>query len=136
MPRSPPGPKIEPTAATSTTSSFDGSMRMRLMCFEFVRPTFVNVLPPSVDFQTPSPQDVVWRLFASPEPTQITSGFCCDTVTSPIASKPLSCKSGVKLAPLLVVFHTPPCAVPTYQIAVFFSYTARSEMRPDIIAGP
>ena len=38
--------------------------------------------------------------------------------------------------PLLVVFHTPPCAVPTYQIAGFFSYTATSAIRPDMIAGP
>ncbi len=91
------------------------------MCFESFSPTFSNVLPPSVDFHTPSPHDVVWRLFASPVPTQMMSGLDCETVTSPMASRPLSCKSGVKLAPLLVVFHTPPCAVPTYQIAVFFS---------------
>ena len=106
------------------------------MCFESLSPTLANVLPPSVDFHTPSPHDVVWRLFASPVPTHTTSGFCCETATSPIASSPLVCKSGVNVAPLLVVFHTPPCAVPTYQIAVFFSYTARSEMRPDMIAGP
>jgi hypothetical protein len=42
----------------------------------------------------------------------------------------------VSVAPLLVVFHTPPCAAPTYQIDVFFSYTARSATRPDMIAGP
>jgi hypothetical protein len=42
-------------------------------------------------------------------------------VTSPIDMRPLSSKIGVITAPLLVVFHTPPCAVPMYQIDVFFS---------------
>ena len=28
------------------------------MCFESLSPTFWNVLPPSVDFHTPSPHDV------------------------------------------------------------------------------
>src|SRR6185369_13046709 len=60
----------------------------------------------------------------------------CDTVTSPIDMRPLSSKIGVITAPLLVVFQTPPCAVQMYQIDVFFSYTARSAMRPDMIAGP
>ena len=48
-------------------------------------------------------------------------GCVCDTATSPIDMKPLILKSGVNVAPLLVVFQTPPCAVPTYQIAGFFS---------------
>ncbi len=63
---------------------------MRLMCFESLSPMFWNVLPPSVDFQTPSPHDVLWRLFDSPVPTQTTSGFYCDTVTSPIDISPWS----------------------------------------------
>src|SRR3954469_19393482 len=43
---------------------------------------------------------------------------------------------GVRTAPLLVVFQTPPCAVPPDQIAVFFSKTPRAAVRPDMIAGP
>ena len=82
------------------------------MCFESLRPMFWNVLPPSVVFQTPLPHDVLWRLFDSPVPTQSRSGFDCDTVTSPIDISPWSSKIGVKIAPLLVVFQTPPCAVP------------------------
>src|SRR5512146_820145 len=121
MPRSPPEPNNGPVAATSTVLSSLGSMTIRLMCLDSRSPTFVNVLPPSVDFQTPSPHDVLWRLFDSPVPTQTTSGFDCDTVTSPIDMRPWSSKIGVSTAPLLVVFHTPPCAAPTYQIDVFFS---------------
>ncbi len=83
------------------------------MCFESRSPTLVNVLPPSVDLRTPSPHDVLCRLFGSPVPTQTTSGFVCDTATSPIDSNPSVCISGVNSVPLLVVFHTPPWAVPT-----------------------
>src|SRR5215216_1641302 len=133
MPRSPPDPNNGPVAATKTTSLLVGSMTMRLMCFDSRRPMFWNVLPPSVDFQTPSPHEVLCRLFDSPVPTHTMSGLDCDTVTSPIDMSPRSSKIGVRSAPLLVVFQTPPCAVPTYQIAGFFSYTARSETRPDMI---
>src|SRR4051812_30173686 len=115
-PRSPPAPNSGPVAATSTVLSFDGSIRMRPMCFESRSPTLVNVFPPSVDLKTPSPHEVLCRLFDSPEPSQSTSGFDCDTVTSPIDISPLCSKTGVRMAPLLVVFHTPPCAVPTYQM--------------------
>src|SRR5512146_968351 len=136
MPRSPPEPNSGPVAATSTTLSFAGSMTMRLMCLESRSPMFVNVLPPSLDFHTPSPHEVLWRLFDSPVPTHTTSGFDCDTATSPIDISPRSSKMGVSTAPLLVVFQTPPCAAPTYQIDVFFSYTAMSAIRPDMMAGP
>src|SRR4051812_26886227 len=113
-----------------------GSMMIRLMCFDSRSPTFSNVLPPSVDFQTPSPHEIDWRLFDSPVPTHTMSGFDCETVTSPIERSPRSWRIGVNETPLLVVFHTPPCAELTYQMAVFFSYTAMSAMRPDIDAGP
>src|SRR5512143_1430249 len=136
MPRSPPEPNSGPVAATSTTLSLEGSMTTRLMCCDSRSPMFVNVLPPSVDFHTPSPQEVLWRLFDSPVPTQTTSAFDCDTATSPIDINPWSSKMGVRTAPLLVVFQTPPCAAPTYQIDVFFSYTAMSAIRPDMMAGP
>src|SRR3954469_2336604 len=116
MPRSPPGPNNGPVAATSTVLSLAGSIRMRLMCFDWASPMSWKVLPPSVDLNTPPPHEVLWRLFDSPVPTQITSGFDCDTVTSPIDMRPLSSKIGVISAPLLVVFHTPPWAVPTYQM--------------------
>jgi hypothetical protein len=36
---------------------------------------WVKVSPPSVDFQTPSPQPTLFRLLASPVPTQTMSGF-------------------------------------------------------------
>jgi hypothetical protein len=49
---------------------------------------FWNVFPPSVDFHTPFPHDVLCRLFDSPVPTHNRSGLDCDTVTSPIDIKP------------------------------------------------
>src|ERR1035437_3210334 len=112
-PRSPPGPKSGPVAATNTTSGFLGSMTILLMCFDSRRPTCANVFPPSVDLYSPSPHDVLCRLFDSPVPIHTTFGLDCCTATAPIESRPRSCRSGVNCAPLLVVFQTPPCAVPT-----------------------
>src|SRR4029078_6275340 len=72
MPRSPPGPKSGPVAATSTVLLSSGSMMMRPMCLEVVRPIDLYVLPPSVDLSTPSPQHVPWRLVGPPGARQHT----------------------------------------------------------------
>src|SRR5262252_4534461 len=84
----------------------------------------------------PSPHDVLWRLFDSPVPTYTRSGLFCETAMSPIDINPCSWSCASHVAPLFVVFHTPPCAAPTYQMFVFGSYTAMSAIRPDIEAGP
>src|SRR5436853_626776 len=73
----------------------------------------VHVSPPSVDLQTPSPQLVLWRLFDSPVPTHSRSGLLCETATSPIDIRLTSWNCASKVVPALVVFQTPPCAVPT-----------------------
>src|SRR5258708_5774202 len=43
---------------------------------------------------------------------------------------------GVNVVPAFVVFHTPPDAVAKYQTRVSLGSTARSTMRPEIMAGP
>src|SRR6185436_1264474 len=43
---------------------------------------------------------------------------------------------GENVVPALVVFHTPPYAVATYQTLLSRGFTARSVMRPDVFAGP
>src|SRR6516225_1867100 len=56
--------------------------------------------------------------------------------TSPIVETASLSKTGSQVVPLLVVFHTPPDAVPTYTIFGLLSTTAKSSMRPPITAGP
>ena len=69
-------------------------------------------------------------------PTQTTSGFFGSTVTQPIEYEPCWSKTGVKVLPAFTVFHTPPEATATYQVAGWAGWTARSMTRPEFTAGP
>ncbi len=55
---------------------------------------------------------------------------------SPIVETPSLSNIGSHVVPLFVVFQTPPEAVPTYTIFGLLSTTAKSSMRPPIVAGP
>src|ERR1700740_864418 len=100
------------------------------------RPMRCQVLPPSNDFYTPSPQDELCRLFGSPLPTQTTDGSDGAIAISPIVETPSLSKTGSHVLPLFVVFQTPPEATPTKTMFGFVSTTAKSSIRPPIIAGP
>src|SRR5215831_5068400 len=84
----------------------------------------------------PSPQEELWRLFGSPLPTQTTEGSEGAMAMSPMVETPSLSKTGSQVVPLLVVFQTPPEAVPTYTVSGLLSTTAKSSMRPPITAGP
>src|SRR5712692_973195 len=58
------------------------------------------------------------------------------SVTSPIVGTASLSNSGSQVVPALVVFQTPPEAAPTYTMLGFDSTTAKSSMRPPMIAGP
>src|SRR6185503_355320 len=107
---------------------------MRPMCCESFKPRFRHVLPPSSLRYTPSPQPTLRWLFASPVPTQIVLGFFLSIVTVPIEYDPSFWKTGEKVMPALVVFHTPPEATPMYQVCLSSGCTAMTLMRPDIMA--
>ena len=64
-------------------------------------------LPPSVDLKTPSPHDELWRLLFSPVPTHTRFASVGAMATSPIDAVASLSKTGVKVVPLLTVFHTP-----------------------------
>ena len=52
---------------------------------EFSNPTFVQLLPPSVDLNKPSPTETELRVQISPVPTQIiSSGFLGSNFTTPM----------------------------------------------------
>ena len=55
---------------------------------------------------------------------------------SPMVETPSLSNTGSHIVPLLVVFQTPPEAVPTYTMLGLLSRTAKSSMRPPITAGP
>jgi hypothetical protein len=74
---------------------------------------FVHDLPASIDLYTPSPQPELWRLVASPVPTQTTLGLDWLTVTQPSEATDAVEKTGVNVVPLSVVFHSPPVALAT-----------------------
>jgi len=72
---------------------------------------FVHVRPASTDLYTPSPQPELCRLVASPVPTHTTLGLDWLTATHPIDATASLWKTGAKVVPLSVVFHSPPVAL-------------------------
>src|SRR3989449_4197792 len=81
--------------------------------------------------------DALFRVHASPLPTQITLGFFGSIVTAPIDWTACLSNTGLKVVPPLTDFHTPPLAAPTYTVSRGPSCTAASAaMRPLIAADP
>src|SRR6266436_7751916 len=99
-------------------------------------PIFFQVFPLSSDLYAPSPQEELCRLFGSPVPTHTTEGSDGAIAMSAIVDTLSFSNLGSHVVPLLVVFHTPPEAVPTYTMFGLLSTTAKSSMRPPIVAGP
>src|SRR5258707_8953528 len=106
------------------------------MCRVGANPIFFQVFPPSSDLYAPSPQEELCRLFGSPVPTHTTDGSDGTIAMSPIVETFSLSNIGSQVVPLFVVFHTPPEAVPTYAMFGLLSTTAKSSMRPPIVAGP
>src|SRR6266850_452463 len=111
-PRSGFGPHKCPSAATYTTSEFFGWTTIRPMCRAASSPIFFHVFPPSSDLYTPSPHDELCRLFGSPVPTHTMDGSDGAIAMSPIVDTLSLSNTGSQVVPLLVVFQTPPDAVP------------------------
>src|SRR5216684_341728 len=95
-----------------------------------------QVFPPSSDLYAPSPQEELCRLFGSPVPTHTAEGSDGAIAMSPIVDTPSLSNTGSHVVPLFVVFHTPPDATPTNTMFGLLSTTAKSSMRPPIVAGP
>src|SRR5437667_9440023 len=81
--------------------------------------------------------DALFRVQASPVPTQITLGFFGSIVIAPIDWTACLSNTGLKVVPPLTDCHTPPLAAPTYTVSRGPSCTAASAaMRPLIAADP
>src|SRR6266853_50287 len=109
---------------------------MRPMCRVASSRIFFQGFPPASDLYAPSPQEERCGLFGSPLQTQTTDGSHGAIAMSPIVDTPSLSTIGSHVVPLLVVFQTPPEAVPTYTMLGLLSTTAKSSMRPPIVAGP
>ena len=131
-------------AATYTMSGSRGSITMRPMCCDLGSIGLDQVLPPSVDLNTPTPHDELRMLLASPLPTHTTSPLEGAAATAPMDPTPMESDTGVQASPPLVVFQTPPVATATYidvpsrppRSVRGPSTTEMSAMRPLIEAGP
>ena len=106
------------------------------MCRVSVSPTLRHVAPPSVDLNTPRPKDTELRTFPSPVPTYNTDGFPGSNAKSPTANVDCPSESGCHVVPALVVFQTPPAAVPTYTVFASPSTPSMSVERPIMFTGP
>src|SRR5438477_9361139 len=81
--------------------------------------------------------EALFRVHASPVPTQITLGFFGSIVIAPIDWTACLSNTGLKVVPPFTDFHTPPLAAPTYTVSRGPSCTAASAaMRPLIAADP
>src|SRR5216683_8100069 len=109
---------------------------MRPMWCVASSPIFFQLFPPSSDLYVPSPQDELCRLLGSPVPTHTMEGSDGAIAMSPIVDTLSLSNTDSHDVPLFVVFQTPPDAVPTYTMFGLLSTTAKSSMRPPIVAGP
>src|ERR1035437_3939857 len=82
----------------------------------------------------PLPIDTVLRMLLSPVPTNTVLVLVGSIAIAPMDWQYLS-NSDLKEAPALVVFQTPPPAVPTY-IVLPSSVPVKAVMRPLIVPGP
>src|SRR5579864_3531894 len=82
-PRSWLGTLYLPKSATKTMLALVGSMRIFEMASECSKPTFVQVLPASVDLYTPSPGWMLPRMHDSPVPMKTSFVSVSETATAP-----------------------------------------------------
>src|SRR5260370_36626888 len=106
------------------------------MCRVASSPIFFQVFPPSSDLYAPSPQEELCRLLGSPDPTHTTEGSDGAIAMSPIVDTLSLSNIGSHVAPLFVVFHTPPAAVPTHTRVGLLSTTASPSTAPPSVPRP
>ena len=79
---------------------------------ESFRPTSCQVLPASVDFHTPKPDDTLPRTVCSPSPTYSTLGSDSLTATAPMEPPKYLSEMFSQVPPPSLVRHTPPPVAP------------------------
>src|SRR5215467_13413075 len=85
----------------------------------------------------PSPTETLLRVQLSPDPTQTFLWLEGSMVTAPIDCTSCLSKTGLKVVPPSMDFHTPPLAEPTNTVTLPPSFTASmAAMRPLMAADP
>src|SRR6266704_1337564 len=125
------GLRITCQNAAYSTSGLDGSIaRSEAPVESFLNSTLVQVLPPSVVFQTPSPCDTLPRTAYSPVPTYPTSGLDSLTPIAPIVPPKYLSVTGSQVLPPSVVLNTPPPVVPIQYSLGRLADPATATLRP------
>src|SRR3984893_15408513 len=128
--------KCQVAQARTSLTSF-GFTRILAMCWLSFRSTFVKCSPPSFDLYPPPPTDTLWRVQASPEPTQTIFEFDGSIATAPIDCTSSRSNTGLNVVPPFTDFHTPPLAAPTNSVMRPSSSTpSTAAMRPLMVADP
>src|ERR1051325_5039052 len=86
------------------------------MCSESSSPIGFHDAPPSGVLYTPVPTETLLRIHASPVPTGTGAGVDLSMAIAPM-DWVYSSKTGLKVVPSSVDFHTPPLAAPTHTVA-------------------
>src|SRR4029077_4494664 len=85
----------------------------------------------------PSPTETLFRVQASPVPTQIVLGFDGSMATAPIDCTAWRSNTGLNVVPPFTDFQTPPLADPTKTVRRPLSRTAATAaIRPLMVADP
>jgi hypothetical protein len=102
-----------PSAATTTSFVFAGSIEMRAICELSRRPARCQVFAASCESQSPSPHETSLRGLDSPVPTHTVASFAGSIAIAPIAANGCVFHTLANEMPPFVDFQTPPPAAPT-----------------------
>src|SRR5437763_9521294 len=135
-PRTPPGTNRLPAAAAKIRLGLVGSMASRPVRSLPASPAGAQVVPPSVDRNTPLPGNVTPPPPGLPSPVPAYRVPLGVIARAPIDGVTVVGHALLKVRPASVLRHTPPVAAPAYTVSGRTGSTTRSVTRPPMLAGP
>src|SRR2546421_12101245 len=135
-PRTPPGRKRLPGAAAKSGFGLVGWMASRPMRSVPASPAGAQVLPPSVERNTPLPGNVTLPPPGLPSPVPANRVPPGVIARAPIDGVTVAGHARANVRPASVLRHTPPVAAPAYTVSGRTGSTTRSVTRPPTLAGP
>src|SRR5262249_20734358 len=135
-PRTPPGTNRLPAAAAKIRFGLVGSMASRPIRSLPVSPAGVQVVPPSVDRNTPLPGNVTLPPPGFPSPVPAYRMPPEVIARAPIAGVIVAGRALLNVRRAWVLRHTPPVAAPAYRVSVGTGSPRRWVPRPPMLAGP
>src|SRR5947208_1063308 len=135
-PRTPPGTKRLPAAAAKILFGLVGSMASRPMRSLPASPAGCQVVPPSIERNTPLPGNVTLPPPGLPSPVPANRVPPGVIARAPIDGVTVAGHARANVRPASVLRHTPPVAAPAYTVSGRAGSTTRSVTRPPTLAGP